>query len=129
MAYSSHKYYSLGSPDVPFSSYMATGLESAAIFRSQAGEAGLSEAVVNLLHDEGVSSFGSIAFITNYQPGHSDKGPLITALTQTMGQAPSNAETIGLRKLFFESSFLAVNGFCQRSNRDETPEPAKHACS
>ena len=104
---------------------MATGLESAAAFRTRALEIGLTDAVVDLLKDGGVSSFGGLAFITNYQPGQADEGPLITALTQTMGRAPTNAETIGLRRLFFESSTLAVNEFRQRSERDETAEPAK----
>ncbi|CAL1146023.1 unnamed protein product [Cladocopium goreaui] len=42
-----------------------------------------------------------------------------------MGRAPTNAETIALRRLFFESSTLAVNEFKQRSERDETAEPTK----
>ena len=104
---------------------MATGFESAAAFRSRAVEIGLTEAVVDLLKDGGVSNFGSLAFITNYQPGRSDEGPLITALTHTMGQAPTNAEIIGLRRLFFESSTLAVNEFRQCTERDETAEPAE----
>ena len=79
---------------------MSTGLESAAAFRSRALEIGLSGDVVDLLQAGGVSSFGGLAFITNYQPGQADETPLINALTNTMGRAPSNAETIGLRRLF-----------------------------
>ena len=104
---------------------MAIGLESAAAVRSRAVESGLTEAVVDLLKDGGVCSFGSLALSTNYQPGQSDEGPLITALTQTMGRAPTNAETIGLRRPFLESSTLAVNEFRQRSERDGTAEPSK----
>ena len=37
-----------------------------------------------------------------------------------MGRAPTNAETIALRRLFFDSSTLAENEFKQRS---ETAEP------
>ena len=113
-----------GYSSVPCNS-MATGLESAAAFRSHAVEIGLTDAGVDLLKDGGVSSFRSLAFITNYQPGQADEGPLITVLTQTMGRAPTNAETIGLRRLLLESSTLAVSEFRQRSERDETAEPAK----
>ena len=42
-----------------------------------------------------------------------------------MGREPTNAEKIGLRRLFFESAALAVHEFKQRSERDEAAEPSK----
>ena len=104
---------------------MPTGLESEAAFRARATEIGLPDDAIDRLKDGGVRSFGAYAFITSYQPGQADEAPLITALTDTMGRAPTNAETIALRRLFFESSTLAVNEFKQRSERDETAEPSK----
>jgi hypothetical protein len=104
---------------------MSTGLESEAAFRARATEIGLPEDAIDRLKLGGVKSFGSYAFITNYQPGQADEKPLITALTQTMGREPTNAETIALRRLFFESTTLAVHEFKQRSERDETAEPTK----
>ena len=104
---------------------MSTGLESEAAFRARATEIGLPTQTIDLLKDGGVHSFGSFAFITSYQPGQADEQPLIQSLTQTLGRAPTNAETIALRRLFFESSTLAVHEFKQRSERDETAEPTK----
>ena len=45
---------------------MATGLESAAAFRSRAIEIGLNDDTVDLLNAGGVHSFSGYAFITNY---------------------------------------------------------------
>ena len=104
---------------------MATRLESAAALKSHAVESRLTEAVVDLLMYVGVSSFGRPFFSTNYQLGQSDKKPLISALSQTTGRAPTNAESIGLRSLSFKSSTLAVNEFRQCPERDETAGPAK----
>ena len=54
---------------------MSTGLESEAAFRARATEIGLPEDAIDRLKLGGVRSFGSYAFITNYQPGQADEKP------------------------------------------------------
>ena len=99
---------------------MATGLESEAAFRLRASEIGLSEETVTLLKNGGVFSFGSFAFITNYQPGQSDGRHHGT--DHNHGQGTNECRD---HSTFFESTTLAVHEFKQRSERDERAEPAK----
>ena len=71
---------------------MATGFGSTAASRSRALGIGLTDEVVALLKNGGVGTLGSLAFITNYQLGQSDEGPLITVLAHTMRRALTNAD-------------------------------------
>ena len=73
---------------------MATGFGSTAAFWSRALGIGLTDEVVDLLKAGGVGTFGSLAFITSYQPGQLDERPLITALTQAVRRAPTNANAL-----------------------------------
>lgn len=104
---------------------MSSGLDSHAAFKARALEIGLSPDVIELLKAGGVTSFGSYAFVTSYQPGQPDETPLIEALTKVMHRAPSTEETIPLRRLFFESCTLAISDLKQRTERDETAEPSR----
>ena len=89
---------------------MSSAIDSKADFRARAEQIGVTTAVLDLLELGGVTSYGSFAFITPYQPGQPDETPLITALNRVMGRDPTIAEQIGLRRLFFESVTLAING-------------------
>ncbi|CAK9052971.1 unnamed protein product [Durusdinium trenchii] len=104
---------------------MASTLESEASFKARAKEIGLAETVVNELVANGVRSFGSLAFITPYRPGQSDEAPLIEALKKVLNRDPTNPELIILRRLFFESCTLALSDMKQRTERDDTSEPAR----
>ena len=95
---------------------MSSAIDSKADFRT---------AVLDLLELGGVTSYGSFAFITPYQPGQPDETPLITALNRVMGRDPTIAEQIGLRRLFFESVTLAINDLKQRQERDDAAEPSR----
>eukprot|EP00438_Fugacium_kawagutii_P020043 Skav228255 [mRNA] locus=scaffold1171:24529:25719:+ [translate_table: standard] len=104
---------------------MSTAIDSEADFRARGAQIGVTTAVLDLLKAGGVSSYGSFAFITPYQPGQPDETPLITALSRVMGRAPTNQEQIGLRRLFFESVTLAINDLKQRQDRDDAAEPTR----
>ena len=104
---------------------MASNLESAAAFAARAREIGLDDAVIDLLNRNGVSSFGSLAFITAYRPGQADEQPFLTALRTVLGREPSNPELIILRRLFFESCTLSISELTQRAQRDDATEPAR----
>ena len=125
------KYYAFNRNGILLSSVvdklgsMASTLESEASFKARAKEIGLAETVVNELVANGVKSFGSLAFITPYRPGQSDEAPLIEALKKVLNRDPTNPELIILRRLFFESCTLALSDMKQRTERDDTSEPAR----
>ena len=104
---------------------MSSAIDSKADFRARAEQIGVTTAVLDLLELGGVTSYGSFAFITPYQPGQPDETPLITALNRVMGRDPTIAEQIGLRRLFFESVTVAINDLKQRQERDDTAEPSR----
>ena len=106
---------------------MASGLDSTAVFKKRALEAGLEQSVLNILSKGGVSTYGALAFITAYRPGQSDEQPFLQSFGTVMGRAPSNPELILLRRLFFEACTLAVIDIQQKAQRDDASEPVRLA--
>ena len=106
---------------------MASTLDSEAAFASRAKEVGLEQAVITLLKNGGVNTYGSLAFITAYRPGQSDEQPFVTSLETVLRRAPTNPELILLRRLFFEACTLAISDLKQKTERDDTAEPVRMA--
>ena len=104
---------------------MASGLESTATFKARALEMGMDETLIDALKNGGISTFGTLAFISSYQPGQSDEQPLLDALNVVLGRRPNPAETILLRRLWFESNALALSDLKQRTERVDTAEPTR----
>ena len=67
------------------------------------------QAVLDLLIKGGVKSFGDLAFVSPYQVGQADENPLITALKTIMCRDPTVSELVPIRRLWFESSTIALD--------------------
>lgn len=85
-----------------------SGLESKPSFRARAIEIGAEEAYVDALVAAGVDSFGKLAFICGASPASGDDAPLTQAVTDLLGAAPSAAEMMILRRLWFEAHAFAL---------------------
>ena len=100
-------------------------LDSTAAFASRARELGLEEAVLKKLTAAKVDTFGALAFVSNYQIGQSDEGPLVKALSTALGKEPTQQELVPLRRLWFESSTSALSELKFRTERGDSSEPLR----
>ena len=101
------------------------GLDSTASFKARALEMGMSEALYNLLKDNGVSTYGAFAFICPYTPGQGDETVLMDATEAVIRRVLTAAEKIVVRRLFFESHTMALADLKQRFEREDTAEPTR----
>ena len=77
--------------------------DSTAVFKKRFLEVGLSDENFESFNAEGLNTMGTFAFSCNYAPGAADERPLITLVTQVLGQAPSTKEMACIRRLFSEA--------------------------
>lgn len=103
----------------------SVGLDSTASFKARALEIGMSEALYNLLRDNGVSTYGSFAFVCAYVPGQGDEQILMDATETLIHRALSPPEKIVVRRLFFESHTMSIADMKQRFEREDTSEPTR----
>ena len=103
---------------------MSSTLDSHAAFQSRALELGMSKDVLDLLTKGGIKSFGDLAFASPYQVGQADESPLISALKVIMGRDPT---VVPIRRLWFESSSIAMGEFKNRLERVDSSEPIRLA--
>lgn len=103
----------------------ASAIDSKASFRSRGLEIGLTDAFLDLLAAGGVETYGSLAFVFAYTPGQQDDTPLFDSLRRVIGRALTHAETIHMRRMYFESSALTVAELNSRAQRDDSSEPTK----
>ena len=103
----------------------SSGVDSEASFKIRAKAVGVDDAVLAKLHAANIRTYGALAFVSSMQPGQQDETPLISALTQALDRAPTAAEMIPLRRLWFEASTVAVADFQQRLTRKPSSEPSE----
>ena len=82
-------------------------MDSEASFEDRARQIGVSPDGIAALKRRSLNTFGKSAFLSAYQPGSADEGPLITALEEVLGARPDAANMASWRRLFFESHTLA----------------------
>ena len=105
----------------------SVGLDSTASFKSRALEIGMSEALCNLLRDNGVSTYGAFAFICPYIPGQGDEAVLMDATEALIHRPLTAPEKIVIRRLFFEAHTMSIADMKQRFEREDTSEPTRVA--
>ena len=103
----------------------SVGLDSTASFKSRALEIGMSEALCNLLRDNGVSTYGAFAFICPYIPGQGDEAVLMDATEALIHRPLTAPEKIVIRRLFFEAHTMSIADMKQRFEREDTSEPTR----
>ena len=104
-----------------------TTVESEAAFASRALSVGLDPAILKLVQDGGLDTFGKFAYSCAYTPGSSDEKPFIDLLTTVIGREPQVKETAVLRRLYFESHALSVADLRTRVESREDDQPKKMA--
>lgn len=112
-------------PETSLATMSSAALDSKASFQKRALEIGLDQAFIEALEAGGVSSYGSLAFVSSYTPGQQDDSPLFISLARVIGRQLNHTETIHMRRLYFESSTLTVAELNNRVQRDDSSEPSK----
>ena len=102
---------------------MANMLDSAAVFQSRLKDLGL-QAFSAALKTSGIDTLGRLAFITTYQPGlASTDEPFVKSLLKALGLTNESELTPGelssFRRLWIESSTVAISEMRNRSERTE----------
>jgi len=101
----------------------AVGLDSEAAFKHRALEVGMDETYYQALKTAGVSTYGKLAFVCGYTPGQGDEKVLFDAIQTLVGAAPTAAEQMVLRRLFFEANTMALADLRTRFEKDDSSEP------
>lgn len=102
---------------------MANMLDSAAVFQSRLKDLGL-QSYAAALKTSGIDTLGRLAFITTYQPGlASTDEPFVKSLLKALGLTNESELTPGelssFRRLWIESSTVAISEMRNRSERTE----------
>ncbi|CAE6911825.1 gpt [Symbiodinium sp. CCMP2592] len=106
---------------------MNSTLDSAAAFHARALEIGLPADFLKLLEDGGVTTMGTLAFISPFQVGHSDEKPLIDALKTVVKRDLTQKELFVTRRLWYEASTTAMGELKQKVERSDSAEPIRLA--
>ena len=83
-------------------------LESEATFVQRAAQIGLDKAVIDMLVDKKLGTYGKLAFAVAYSPNQADDKPLQDFLFGVVQAEPSEDQLSAMRRLFFESHTLAL---------------------
>lgn len=78
-------------------------VDSEAVFKSRAVAIGLTDEVIGLLRDCGLTTMGKLAFASSYVPGSSDDAPFITLVKTALKREPTISEMARIRRIFNES--------------------------
>ncbi|CAK8996836.1 Uncharacterized protein SCF082_LOCUS4952 [Durusdinium trenchii] len=78
-------------------------VDSEAVFKSRAVAIGLTDEVIGLLRDCGLTTMGKLAFASSYVPGSSDDAPFVTLVKTALKRDPTISEMAGIRRIFNES--------------------------
>ena len=78
-------------------------VDSEAVFKSRAVAIGLTDEVIGLLRDCGLTTMGKLAFASSYVPGSSDNAPFVTLVKTALKRDPTISEMAGIRRIFNES--------------------------
>ncbi|CAE7297403.1 unnamed protein product [Symbiodinium sp. CCMP2592] len=89
---------------------MNSTLDSAAAFHARALEIGLPADFLKLLEDGGVTTTGTLAFISPFQVGHSDEKPVIDALQTVVKRDLTQKELFVTRTTRIEEQRRRLNG-------------------
>ena len=100
-------------------------VESQPVFRARALQIGLSQACIDLLVQEGLHSFGSLAFGCAYTPGAQDEAPFLAMVRKAFARDPSTAELSVMRRLFFESHAVCLQDMRTRIEKPSDSAPTK----
>ena len=90
---------------------MSSTLDSHAAFQSRALELGMSKDVLDLLTKGGIKSFGDLAFASPLPGRPGRRISLDLRLKVIMGRDSTVAELVPIRRLWFESSSIAMGEF------------------
>ena len=87
-------------------------LDSQPVFESRLKATGVGEAHIQELIDAGITSLGTLAFLTNCQPGIGDDKPLIDEIAKILKFNQSNpmplAVASSIRRIWFEAHSVAM---------------------
>ena len=101
---------------------MSSFADSEPVFRSRASQAGLDDALVNAMCNQGVNTLTKFAFCSSFVPGSADETPFIRVLANLFGHDPTIPERASSRKLLHESYALVTTEMKQALERSEEVE-------
>ena len=83
-------------------------MDSEAVFRNRGQHVGVTEAVLNLFKNNGITTMGQFAFASSYVPGAADDKPFTDLVKKAISRDPTLGEIASLRRLFSESYAAAA---------------------
>ena len=98
-------------------------LDSEPVFEARMKGVGLSEAQIQQLTTEGVSTLAKMAFLVGCQPGVGDDSEFVKAASELLGHDQSNPISKGtlasMRRLWFEAHTVALNEVKQKLDKTD----------
>ena len=101
----------------------ASILESQAAFVERAKAINMPDALIDLMIEKGLTSFGKLAFISPVEPRSGDDSSMVQAVGAILGRGLRPAEIPDMRRLWFESHTLAVSDMKTRIERSSLDPP------
>ena len=101
----------------------ASILESQAAFVERAKAINMPDALIDLMIEKGLTSFGKLAFISPVEPRSGDDSSMAQAVGAILGRDLRPAEIPDMRRLWFESHTLAVSDMKTRIERSSLDPP------
>lgn len=104
---------------------MAAGIESTAVFRARALQVGVSVDILDLFAVSGVSTMGSFAFCSAFQPGNPDETAFVAVVERMLTRPALVGEMANIRRLYYESHTVLLAEMKGRVERTEDSKPTK----
>ena len=101
----------------------ASILESQAAFVERAKAINMPDALIDLMIEKGLTSFGKLAFISPVEPRSGDDSSMVQAVAAILGRDLRPAEIPDMRRLWFKSHTLAVGDMKTRVERSSLDPP------
>ena len=101
-------------------------MESKAVFEARCKSVGLKEPTIKALKDADIDTMAKLAFICGTQPGSADDKEFVICMKDTLKVDPIPVGTLSaLRRLWFESSAMAINEVKSRYEKTDETVPKK----
>ena len=104
--------------------FMASVLESEAVFAVRAGICGIDQTTLTLMRAQGWITLGTFGFACAYVPGAGDDTSFKEDVMKTLFGAGTHLQGPGLRRLYFESYSMCASELRGRLDKtaDEAPK-------
>ena len=104
-------------------------LDSPAVFASRLREAGISDAIIDVLNRNNLKTMAGLAFLSSCQPGVGDETPFVNALQEALNYVDRSEFPPGMlgifRRLWFEAHCVAVSEMRAKVEKTDQTAPRR----